>query len=119
MESHSSQVSFNSTSVDFSPARNFSVALFIDSNPLGFGDVAIEIVFGNLSFGAEPDIFKTLGVPDAFLKRADDVRPPADVGMDETIAQFRRARLPFGIEAVKRGLEAVKIKLRRIFVREQ
>src|SRR5678815_2544016 len=101
MPSHSSQVSFNSSSFDFSPARNFSVALFMDRDPLGFGDVAVEIIFGNLAFGAEPDVFEALGVTDALFKHADDVRPPADMGMDEAIDQLGRAGLPFGVEPVK------------------
>src|SRR5690349_724627 len=106
MPSHSSQVSLSNNSFDVRPTRNFSVALFIGSDPLGFGDVAIEIVFGNLAFGAEPDIFETLRIADAFFEHADDVRAPADVGMDEAIDQLGRSGLSFGVEAVKGGLEA-------------
>ena len=64
---------------------------------LSFGYVVVEVILGDFPFGRKPYIGKTLGVTDAFFKNADDVRPPADVRMHETIDELGRAGLAFGI----------------------
>ena len=64
---------------------------------LTFGYVVIEVILGDFPFGRKPNIGKTLGVTDAFFKNADDVRPPADVRVHETIDELGRAGLAFGV----------------------
>ena len=82
---------------------------------LSFGSIAIEIIFGDFPFGRKPNIGKTPGVTDTFLKNADDVRASADMRVDETIDQLGRAGLAFAVQTIEGRLEAVEITAARDF----
>ena len=54
--------------------------------------IVIRIPLGDFSFGRKPYFGKSFGVADAFFEDADDVRPAADMRVDETIDELGRAR---------------------------
>jgi hypothetical protein len=77
--------------------------------------MSLQVPFSDLTFGAEPNIPKTLSIGDTLIEETDHIRPPTYVGVNQCIDEFRAARRAFGIQLIEGDFKAVEIDAGMIF----